>query len=173
MHIYGPNDTYPFVVNMKRTTHPYLLADFYDAFQFEMINFANVNIEHYSSDPVISLFENKQIMFQYMKYDVTCTVLSKFVGLVGQSDIFSKCPTKNASVPDQMSDKNFPTEKKISSSVICNPQKKCGGLGKTKINVKKSRIRRWNKLKTKQNTKQIAQSGHSTRLEIPPAVSGT
>ncbi|KAK3108867.1 hypothetical protein FSP39_017555 [Pinctada imbricata] len=41
------------------------------------------------------------------------TDLSKFVGLVGQSDIFSKCPTKNARVPDQMSDKNFPTEKKM------------------------------------------------------------
>ena len=30
-----------------------LLADFYDASQFEMINFPNVNIEHYNSDPVI------------------------------------------------------------------------------------------------------------------------
>ena len=30
---------------MKRTTYPYILADFYDASQFE--NFANVNIEHY------------------------------------------------------------------------------------------------------------------------------
>ena len=29
---------------MKRTTYPYLLADFYDASQFEMINFANVNM---------------------------------------------------------------------------------------------------------------------------------
>ena len=35
-------------------------------------NFANVNIEHYNSDPVISLFGNMQIMFQYMEYDVTC-----------------------------------------------------------------------------------------------------
>ena len=56
MHRYGPNDTYPCVSNMKRTIYPYLLADFYDAPQFEMINFANVNIEHYNSDPVISLF---------------------------------------------------------------------------------------------------------------------
>ena len=71
MHRYGPNDTYPRVFNMKRTTCPYLLADFYDASQFEMINFANVNIEH-NSDPVISLFGNMQIMFQYMEYDVTC-----------------------------------------------------------------------------------------------------
>ena len=55
---------------MKRTTYLYLLADFYDAPQFEMINFANVNIEHYN--PVISLFGNMQIMFQYMEYDVTC-----------------------------------------------------------------------------------------------------
>ena len=57
---------------MKRTIYPYLLADFYDASQFEMINFANVNIEHYNSDPVISLVGNMQIMFQYMEYDVTC-----------------------------------------------------------------------------------------------------
>ena len=57
---------------MKRTTYPYLLADFYDASQFEIINFANVKIEHYNSDPVISLFGNMQIMFQYMKYDITC-----------------------------------------------------------------------------------------------------
>ena len=43
-HRYGPNDTYPCVFNMKRTTYPYLLADLYDAFQFEMINLAHVNI---------------------------------------------------------------------------------------------------------------------------------
>ena len=49
-----------------------ILADFYNAPQFEMIIFANVNIEHYNSDPVISLFGNMQIMFQYMEYDVTC-----------------------------------------------------------------------------------------------------
>ena len=48
------------------------LAGFYDTPQFEMINFANVNIEHYNSDPVISLFGNMQIMFQYMEYDATC-----------------------------------------------------------------------------------------------------
>ena len=72
MHRYGPNDTYPCVFNVKRITYPYLLADFYDAPQFEMINFANVNIEHYNSDPVISLFGNMQIMFQYMEYYVTC-----------------------------------------------------------------------------------------------------
>ena len=57
---------------MKWTTYPYPLVDFYDAPQFEMINFANVYIEHYNSDPVISLFGNMQIMFQYMEYDVTC-----------------------------------------------------------------------------------------------------
>ena len=70
---------------MKQTTYLYLLADFYDApkfetesykfiysSMFEMINFANVNIEHYNSDPLISLFGNMQIMFQYMEYDVTC-----------------------------------------------------------------------------------------------------
>ena len=54
MHKYGPNNTYPCVFNIKRTTYLYLLADFYDAPQFEMINFANVNIEHYNPDPVIS-----------------------------------------------------------------------------------------------------------------------
>ena len=60
MHRYGPNDTYPCVFNMKRITYPYLLADFYDASQFEMINIANVNIEHYKiSDPVIALGQNK------------------------------------------------------------------------------------------------------------------
>ena len=66
------HDTCPCVFNMKRPTYPYLLADFYDASQFEMINFANVNIEHYNSDPVISLFGNMQIMFQYTEYDATC-----------------------------------------------------------------------------------------------------
>ena len=35
------------------------------------------------------------------------TVLSKFVGPVGQSDIFYECPTKNVRVPDQMSDKKI------------------------------------------------------------------
>ena len=75
MHRYGPNDTYPCVFNMEGTTYPYVLADFYDAPQFQMINFANVNmvnIEHCNSDPVISLFGNIKIMFQYMEYDVTC-----------------------------------------------------------------------------------------------------
>ena len=82
MHRYGPNEKHPFVFYMKRTTYPYLLADFYDAPQFEMMNFANVNIEHYNSDPVISLFGNMQIMFQYMhgvyrpsqKYMGTCSL---------------------------------------------------------------------------------------------------
>ena len=39
------------------------------------------------------------------------TVVSKFVGPVGQSDISYECPTKNVGVPDQMSDRNY---KKIS-----------------------------------------------------------
>ena len=64
MDKYGPNYTYPCVFNIKRTAYPYLLADFYNASQFEMINFANVNIEHYNSDHVISLFGNMQIVFQ-------------------------------------------------------------------------------------------------------------
>ena len=72
MYRYGPNDTSQCVFNMKRTTYPYLLAEFYDASQFEMINFANVNIAHYNSDPVISLFGNMQSMFQYIEYAVTC-----------------------------------------------------------------------------------------------------
>ena len=71
MHRYGPNDTYLCVFNIKRTTYRYLLADFCDASQLEMINLPNVNIDHYNSDPVISLFGNMQIMFQYMEYDVT------------------------------------------------------------------------------------------------------
>ena len=50
--------------------------------------------------------ESNLLGIRYTPY----SVLSKFVG---QSDIFSKCPTKNVSVPDQMSDKNFPTQKKI------------------------------------------------------------
>ena len=40
------------------------------------------------------------------------TVVSKFVGPVGQSDISYECPTKNVGVPDQMSDRNY--KKKIS-----------------------------------------------------------
>ena len=35
------------------------------------------------------------------------SVLSKFVGPVGQSDIYNECPTKNVIVPDQMSDKKY------------------------------------------------------------------
>ena len=34
-------------------------------------------------------------------------MLSKFVGPVGQSDIFYECSTKNVRVPDQMSDKKY------------------------------------------------------------------
>ena len=52
---------------MKRRIYLYLLADFYDASQFEMINFANVKIEHFNSDPVISLFGNMQITSIYEK----------------------------------------------------------------------------------------------------------
>ena len=37
----------------------------------------------------------------------TLPVLSKFVGPVGQSDIFYECPTKNVRVPDQMSDRKY------------------------------------------------------------------
>ena len=64
-------------------------------------------------------------------------------------------------MPDQMSDKNFPTEKKISSWVICNPQKNGGGLGKTKTNVKKSRFR-WGT-----NLKQSKIGSKSHRAVIP------
>ena len=35
------------------------------------------------------------------------TVLSKFVGPVGQSDISYECLTKNVRVPDQMSDRKY------------------------------------------------------------------
>ena len=48
-------------------TYPFLLADFYDASQFEMINLAIVKIEHFYSDPVIFLFENMQITSIYGK----------------------------------------------------------------------------------------------------------
>ena len=34
-------------------------------------------------------------------------MLSKFVGPVGQSDIFYECPTKNVRVSDQMSDRKY------------------------------------------------------------------
>ena len=34
-------------------------------------------------------------------------VLSKFVGSVGQLDIFYECPTKNVRVSDQMSDRKY------------------------------------------------------------------
>ena len=34
-------------------------------------------------------------------------VLSKFVGPVGQSDIFYECPTKNVRVADQISDRKY------------------------------------------------------------------
>ena len=36
-----------------------------------------------------------------------CAVLSKFVGPVGQPDIFYECPTKNVSTLDQMSDRKY------------------------------------------------------------------
>ena len=42
------------------------------------------------------------------------------------------CPTKNASLPDQMSDKNFPTKKNISSSVTRIPQKMAAAMAKQK-----------------------------------------
>ena len=68
VHRYGSNNTYPCVFNMKRRTYPYLLVDFYDASQFEMIYFANLKIEHFNPDPVISLFGNMQIASIYDKW---------------------------------------------------------------------------------------------------------
>ena len=65
-----------------------------------------------------SCFDNKVCLLLDGLADVlhfisVVTVLLKFVG---QWDIFSKYPTrKNSRVPDQMSDKNFPTEKKYRS----------------------------------------------------------
>ena len=41
------------------------------------------------------------------KDNVTLAVLSKFVGPVGQSDIFYECPTKIVRVLDQMSDRKY------------------------------------------------------------------
>ena len=49
-----------------------------------------------------------------IKNRLTITVVSKFVGPVGQSDIFyehDECTTKNVGMLDQMSDRNY---KKIS-----------------------------------------------------------
>ena len=41
---------------MKRTTYPYLLADFYDASQFEILNFANhANVISIEAAEVIKL----------------------------------------------------------------------------------------------------------------------
>ena len=68
IHRYRPYQTYPCVVNMKRRTYPHLLVDFYDASQFEMINFANVKIQYFYSDPVSFLFGNMQIMSIYGKW---------------------------------------------------------------------------------------------------------
>ena len=61
VHRYRPNNIYRCVLNTKRRIYPYLLVDFYDTSHFEMINFANVKIEHFNSDPLISLFGNMQI----------------------------------------------------------------------------------------------------------------
>ena len=69
-------------------------------------------------------------------FTAAVAVLSKFVGLVGQSNIFSKCPTKNASLLDQM----FRPKKKIIELGNSEPAKNGGGHGKTKTNVKKSRF---------------------------------
>ena len=49
-----------------------------------------------------------QIKFQYH-----LEVLSKFVGPVGQSDIFYECLTKNVGVPDKMSDRKWWKEEKL------------------------------------------------------------
>ena len=62
---------------MKGRTYPYLLVDFYNASHFEMINFANVKIEHCESDPVISLFGITSMQItSYMENDVTCINLT-------------------------------------------------------------------------------------------------
>ena len=79
MHRYGPSYTYPcvFFIFFKDEANnlpvPLSLADFYEASQFEMINFTILNIEHYNSDPMISLFGNMQITFHmYVENDATC-----------------------------------------------------------------------------------------------------
>ena len=48
-----------------------------------------------------------QTMIYLRKNHAGDTVVSKFVGPVGQSDISYECPTKNVGVPDQMSDRNY------------------------------------------------------------------
>ena len=45
-------------------------------------------------------------MYDTMKL-IYISVLSKFVGPVGQSDIFYACPTKNVRVLDQMSGRKY------------------------------------------------------------------
>ena len=62
----------------------------------------------------------KEIQYLYNK-QISLSVLSKFVGPVGQSDIFYECPTKNVRAPNQMSDRkykytNFVDEKKRNTS---------------------------------------------------------
>ena len=47
--------------------------------------------------------------------------------------VLSDLSVKNASLPDQMSDRNFSIKKKISSSVTRNPQKMAAALAKQKL----------------------------------------
>ena len=61
-----------------------------------------------------SLYEKKiqyELFMHPMKIQLNyfrdISVLSKFVGPVGQSDISYECPTKNVRVPDQMSDRKY------------------------------------------------------------------
>ena len=82
---------------------------------------------------------------------LNASVLSKFVGLVGQKTpvCLTKCPTKIFR----------PKKKYRARKLVIHEKWRRPWQNKNKR--KEKQIRRWNKLKTKQNTKQTAQSGHS------------
>ena len=71
------------------------------------------------------------------------------------------CLTKWAWVQDQISDNNFPTEKKYRARVLAAAWPISW---QNKNKCKEKQIRRLNKLKTKQNSKQAAQRGHSNTV---------
>ena len=104
--------------------------------------------------------ENSPIFMNTNRMAYTVCVCNSAVGIcrtIRTPERRTKCPTKLVRL------------KKISGLVnviTCNPQKwpRPGQLvGKTKTNVK--HILSLNKLETKQNTQQTAQSGHSKTVE--------
>ena len=65
-----------------------------------------LNFQFYISKMVLisTWIRNSKMTVHYYNYS---SVLSKFVGPVGQLDIFYKCPTKKCRVLDQMSDRKY------------------------------------------------------------------